>query len=107
MPGSILTCSTTRQAAAVGSTKTAVRSSIESGTSCRFAGGSERVLGEGAVAAADAEDRAHVAVSPARRAASGTGAAADGDLAGDAAPDPLRAGRSRLDDADELVAGHA
>ena len=45
VPGSIRTCSTTRQAAAVGSTNTAVTSSSDAGTACRFAAGSERVLG--------------------------------------------------------------
>ena len=66
------------------------------------------VLGERAVAAANAGDRAHAAVSASRRAAGGAPSAADGDLAHDALTDPRGISRARrLDDADELVARHA
>jgi hypothetical protein len=67
-----------------------------------------QVLGEGTVAAADTDNRAHVAVPTTRRAAAGTASAAYGNLAHDAAPDPFRRGRPGVfDDADELVARYA
>ena len=108
MRSSILTCSATRQAAAVGSTNTAVRSSSESGTRVQVDGRQREVLGERAVAAEDAEDAPHVAVSPTRDTASVAAATTDGDLAGNATADSMGVIRRRVfDDADELVAGHA
>ena len=63
-----------------------------------------QVLRKGAVATADAQDGADVAVPAPRGVAGSTPLASHGDLAHDAAPDPGRIhGWRVLDDADELM----
>lgn len=70
--------------------------------------GERQVLRERAVAAANANNRAHVAMPAPCRATPCTPSAPDGDLPGNAASDPRRIGRARVfDDPDELVTGHA